>query len=139
MYDHTSPAPRNRPEGGAGSLASGQACLSAIVERIERAIDAETAAIRSDPGFDVKASNARKSRHLYELSKAFKGLKGADVPAEQHQALARLRDKLATNETVILAHLGAVNEVAAMLRGAIEHSEADGTYSDQQVGQARRE
>ena len=41
--------------------------------RIEQAVDEETASIRTDMNYDLKASNARKSRYLYELSRAMKG------------------------------------------------------------------
>ena len=48
--------------------------LSAIIGRIEETVEAETASIRTDIRFDIKASNARKSRYLYELNKAMSGL-----------------------------------------------------------------
>ena len=48
--------------------------LSAIINRIEETVDAETAAIRTDIRFDIKASNVRKGRYLYELNKAIAGL-----------------------------------------------------------------
>ena len=46
----------------------------------------------------------------------------------------RLRDKLATNEAAILAHLNAVNEVATLMQNAIQRSETDGTYSAGEFG-----
>ena len=48
--------------------------------------------------YDLKASNARKSRYLYELSRAMKGIGAAQLIAEQREAVVRLRDKLAKNE-----------------------------------------
>ena len=47
--------------------------LGALIGRIEEAVDEETSAIRTDIHFDIKASNARKSRYLYELTRALKG------------------------------------------------------------------
>lgn len=111
--------------------------LAAIIGRIEEAVEEETAGLRNDTGYDLKASNARKSRYLYELTRAIKG--GAEVEfLEQHrEGLTRLRQKLARNEAAILAHLSAVNEVAGLLKTAIQRSEADGTYSAGEFGWAK--
>ncbi|WP_246248989.1 hypothetical protein [Chelativorans alearense] len=108
--------------------------LLALIERITDAIEAETAAIRSDPKYDIKASNARKSRHLHELGKAFKGIVPEDLGVDHREAMLRLRGKLAANEATIEAHLGAVGEVAALLQKAIEQAQADGTYTVREFG-----
>lgn len=138
MYD-PSILTDTRPEGPAprSGGGSGSGSLMAIVARIEEAIDAETAAIRSDPGFDVQASNARKSRCLYELNRAIKGAGTGALSDEHRAAVERLRDKLAVNAAALQAHLSAVGEVAGILQGAIAHSEADGTYSAGAFGSGR--
>lgn len=107
--------------------------LGALILRIEEAISEETAAIRTDVHFDIKASNARKSRYLYELTRALKGA----VPAEHRDGLVRLRDRLADNEAAIRAHLSAVNEVATMMQNVIQRAENDGTYSAGEFGYGR--
>lgn len=111
--------------------------LSAIIRRIEEALDVETDGIRKDVDFDIAASNARKSRYLYDLNKAANALSPRQLTAEHRLGLERLRAKLEVNERVILAHLGAVREVADLLRGAIQRAEADGTYSAREFGTAR--
>jgi hypothetical protein len=111
--------------------------VAAIISRIEDAVEEETAAIRTDIHFDIKASNARKSRYLYELTRATKGLVEGEFPTELKVGVERLRDKLVANERAILAHLSAVSEVASLLRDAIQRSEADGTYSANEFGWAR--
>ncbi len=111
--------------------------LAAIIGRIEVAIDEETTGLRTEPGFDIKASNARKSRHLYELTRALKGIAETDVLAGHRDGLRRLRGKLAANEAAIQAHLNAVSEVARLMQNAIQHAEADGTYSAGEFGWAR--
>lgn len=108
--------------------------LTAIIGRIEAAIGEETAAIGSDPDFDIKGSNARKSRYLYDLNRAVKGLPGGRMPAEHRERLTRLRSLLAENERAVLAHLNAVNEVAGLIREAIQRAETDGTYSAGEFG-----
>lgn len=108
--------------------------LSAILGRIEEAVENETSSIRTDIRFDIKASNARKSRYLYELSKAVSGLGQIALPDEHRTGISRLREKLAANEEAILAHLNAVTEVAALMQDAIQRGEADGTYSASEFG-----
>ena len=110
--------------------------LAAVIGRIEEVIDAETVGIRSGVSFDLKGSNARKSRYLYELNRAMKG-GTPEYLAEHGESLLRLREKLARNEAAILAHLNAVNEVATLLKNAIQHAEADGTYSAGEFDRAR--
>ena len=117
-----------------------QACpgnLEAIIGRIEQAVEDETSAIRTDVNFDIKASNERKSRHLYELARAMKSIGEAGLPAEHRTGLQRLREKLAANEAAIRAHLNAVGEIAALMQSAIQNAETDGTYSAGQFGWAR--
>ena len=111
--------------------------LGALIGRIEDAVTEETASIRTDIRFDIKASNARKSRYLYELTRALKGAGQGSVPAEHRDGLIRLRDKLADNEAAIRAHLNAVNEVATLMQNVIQHAENDGTYSAGEFGYAR--
>ncbi|MDX8536397.1 hypothetical protein EN858_08500 [Mesorhizobium sp. M4B.F.Ca.ET.215.01.1.1] len=111
--------------------------LAAIIGRIEEAVDEETAGIRASTGYDLKASNARKSRYLYELTRAMKGANEIEFLEQHREGLARLRQKLAKNEAAILAHLNAVNEVANLLKNAIQRAEADGTYSAREFGWAR--
>ncbi len=103
--------------------------LASILNRIEETVDEETASIRTDMRFDLKASNARKSRYLYEFNKAVKGADASQLASEQREAITRLREKLALNEAAIRAHLNAVAEVAALIQQAIQNAETDGTYS----------
>ncbi|MCG7504699.1 hypothetical protein [Mesorhizobium retamae] len=111
--------------------------LTAIINRIEEAVETETAAIRTDMNFDLKASNARKSRCLYELNRAMKNLTVEDLVDEHKEGLLRLRGKLERNEAALLAHLSAVSEVANLMKSAIQHAEADGTYSAGEFGWAK--
>lgn len=123
------------PEAGAMTARTGS--LGTIIGRIEEAVEEETTAIRTDIHFDIKASNARKSRYLYELTRAMKSMGEAGFLAEHRTGIRRLRDKLAANEAAIRAHLNAVNEVATLMQNAIQSAEADGTYSAGEFGWAR--
>ena len=66
-----------------------------------------------------------------------KGVGESDFLAEHRDGIKRLREKLATNEAAIRAHLNAVSEVANLMQNAIQRSEADGTYSAGEFGLAR--
>jgi len=111
--------------------------LGAIIGRIEEAVEEETAAIRIDTSFDLKASNARKSRCLYELNRAMKSMGQSEFLEQHREGLVRLRQTLTRNEAAILAHLNAVTEVANLLKNAIQQAEADGTYTAGEFGWAR--
>ncbi|AZO11682.1 MULTISPECIES: hypothetical protein [unclassified Mesorhizobium] len=129
------PARTGAPETPAAFARPGN--LAAIIGRIEEAVDEETAGIRSGTSYDLKASNARKSRYLYELTRALKGANEIEFLEQHREGLSRLRQKLAKNEAAILAHLNAVNEVATLLKNAIQRADADGTYSASEFGWAR--
>jgi hypothetical protein len=129
--------PARAPSNDAAMVPTRPASLATIIGRIEEAVEEETASIRTDIKFDIKASNARKSRYLYELTKAMKGIGDPAVLTEHRDGIIRLREKLATNEAAILAHLNAVSEVATLLQNAIQHAETDGTYSAGEFGMAR--
>jgi hypothetical protein len=111
--------------------------LGNLIGRIEEAIAEETVSIRTDVQFDIRASNAKKSRYLYELTRALKGAREGIAPTEHRDGLIRLREKLADNEAAIRAHLSAVNEVAALMQNVIQNAENDGTYSAGEFGYGR--
>lgn len=108
--------------------------LSTIIGRIEEAVEEETVGLKTDRTFDIKSSNARKSRYLYELTRAMKGMGIQDIPPDQKAGIRRLRDTLARNEAAIRAHMSAVNEVATLMQDAIRRAENDGTYSAGEFG-----
>lgn len=132
------PTVQNLPAQARPASAARLGNLSAIIGRIVEAVDAETAAIRAgNADFDIKAANMRKSRYLYELTRATKGIEDAKVLAEHRDSLLHLRERLAANESVILAHMNAVSEVAALMKNVIERAENDGTYTEGEFGWAR--
>lgn len=111
--------------------------IAALIGRMEETLDIETAAVRSDPRFDINASNARKSRCLYELTRALRTYPEGRLPGEHRESIERLRGKLDANERTLKAHLSAVSEIATLLTETIQRSNADGTYSSAEFGWAR--
>lgn len=129
-YAATLARPRTAPQPAAPHAPAGQnGSLLTLIRRIQEAVDEETRGIRTDVKFDVAASNARKSRYLYDLNRASRGMAENLLRDEHREALAELKHSLALNEQAILAHLNAVREVADIIQNAIRRSEADGTYS----------
>jgi hypothetical protein len=110
--------------------------LPAILSRISQAVEEETAAIRAGADYDLKSSNARKSRYLYELTRATKGMEDSEALTQYRDNIEQLRQRLASNETVIRAHMSAVGEVANLMQDVLQRAEADGTYSALEFGRA---
>ncbi len=135
--DFYSQVPSSVPRPRADPQASQRgASLPGIIARIEEAVEIETKAIRTDVRFDLKSSNDRKSRYLYELNKAVRDIR-PEVLQANRDGIIRLRGKLAENEAAIAAHLKAVTEIAGLIQDAIEQSEADGTYDSAAFSRTR--
>ena len=132
-----SPAPLV-PAAQAARTNPGNLELGILLARIEEVIDTETVAIRTDVNFDIAASNARKSRHLYDLMRALRGQNDQALMEAFRPEIERLRDKLAINQQAVTAHLEAVTEVAALIKTALQEAEADGTYSQAEFADLKR-
>lgn len=103
--------------------------LQTIIKRIRECVEMETRAIQADSRYDAKQLNSRKSRLLYELGRAGRGLNPADFDNQCRKDFAELRKALAENESVLRAHISAVSEVASIVQDAIQRDETDGTYT----------
>lgn len=106
--------------------------IKSVLGRLEMIIDNENNRIGTDPEFDLKVSNAHKSRCLYELSMLFRDTDPADLAVAHIEQLHGLKKKLVLNARRVEAHLEAVRAVADILRNAVQNADADGTYSQEQ-------
>ncbi|KAA1186014.1 hypothetical protein FP026_02700 [Rhizobium tropici] len=106
--------------------------IKSVLGRLEMIIDNENNRIGTDPEFDLKVSNAHKSRCLYELSMLFRDTDPADLAATHIGQLHDLKKKLVLNARRVEAHLEAVRAVADILKNAVQNADADGTYSQEQ-------
>ncbi|MDK4721923.1 MULTISPECIES: hypothetical protein [Rhizobium] len=106
--------------------------IKSVLGRLEMIIDNENNRIGTDPEFDLKVSNAHKSRCLYELSMLFRDTDPADLAAAHIGQLHDLKKKLVLNARRVEAHLEAVRAVADILKNAVQNADADGTYSQEQ-------
>lgn len=103
--------------------------IDGLLARLEGVIDMENEALGSDPNFDLKRSNALKSRCLYDMTVLFRDIGPAQLAAPQQRRLSGLRAKLDLNRTRVQAHMEAVHDLADMIKETVAASEADGTYS----------
>ncbi|WP_342633275.1 flagellar protein FlgN [Phyllobacterium leguminum] len=111
------------------------------IERLETVVETETRMLLEGEHPDLVEINARKSRGLYDFTRAMnKASARAEASAMKalQPLLDRLRQKLERNCEALQLHLRAVGELSDIIRTAIETQEADGTYTLQnaRAGQA---
>lgn len=106
--------------------------IKSVLGRLELIIDNENERIGKDPEFDLKVSNAHKSRCLYELTMLFRDTDQHEIAKSYVDKMQGLKSKLATNANRVQAHLEAVRAVADILKSAVQDEDADGTYSQEQ-------
>lgn len=102
--------------------------LVAALNRLEETIDQETSALRALDASAIGEFNSRKSQSLLELDRAERLLRGRPLPPHVSDRLRTLQTKLESNRWLLLLHLEAVREVAAVIAGAMCEAESDGTY-----------
>jgi len=126
------------PRGNDGKGASAMLGLvESAIERLEEAVEQETAALQSRTTFDLKEFNDRKSRGLLELTRAMRLIDGTAPDARLITRLASLRAKLDINSAVLRLHLDAVHEISSAMAEAIRAADSDGTYSRPLGGRGR--
>jgi len=103
-----------------------------VLSRLEAVIDAENAAIGTDPDFDLARSNSIKSRCLYDMTMLFNGVRPGNLEPGHKQHLETVQAKLKVNSLKVKAHLEAVSDIADMIKETVAAWEADGTYSADQ-------
>ena len=106
--------------------------INGVLTRLEAVIDMENAALGKDPKFDLKQSNALKSRCLYDMTVLFRGIAPTDLSETQQRLLKNVKSKLDINGTKVRVHMEAVQGIADMIKETVNASEADGTYSEDQ-------
>jgi hypothetical protein len=103
--------------------------VESAIERLEEAVEQETAALQARAGADLREFNDRKSQGLLELTRAMRHIEGTVPEPALMQRLAGLRTKLEVNSATLKMHLEAVREVSTVMADAMREAESDGTYS----------
>ncbi len=106
--------------------------IKTVLGRLELIIDNENERIGKDAQFDLKVSNAHKSRCLYELTMLFRTTSPQELAVKHIEQMHALKAKLATNARRVEAHLHAVRTVADLLKNAVRDADGDGTYTQEQ-------
>lgn len=106
--------------------------VQGILGRLDEILETENERIGKDDTFDMRASNTRKSRCLYELTLVMRRLQPSELSEATAAILKNVREKLSLNHVRVGAHLEAVRAVTVILKDAIAAAEADGTYSAEQ-------
>ncbi|OLP55104.1 hypothetical protein BJF92_17055 [Rhizobium rhizosphaerae] len=112
--------------------ASSDTRIRNVLGRLEMILDNENSRIGVDPSFDLRGSNARKSRCLYELTMLQRDV----LPVQQSDLFVsqtkHIRAKLELNSSKVGAHMEACRSVVDLLKAAAQEAEADGIYSQEQ-------
>lgn len=106
--------------------------LQTVLGRLELIIDNENERIGKDAKFDIKTSNAHKSRCLYELTMLCRETSPEEFPTGFSSQMKFLKQKLLLNARKLEAHLNAVRTVTDILRNAVQENDGDGTYTQEQ-------
>lgn len=106
--------------------------ITSVLGRLEMIIDNENNRIGADPEFDLKVSNAHKSRCLYELTMLVRDTDPKELASAHVDQMHDLKEKLVINARRVEAHMEAVRAVADLLKNAEQEAEGDGTYSEEQ-------
>ncbi|GAB1582949.1 hypothetical protein PPNSA23_28920 [Phyllobacterium phragmitis] len=130
----TMPSPREiaAPAKAKGGTDAALKPVVLAIQRLENVVETETQLLLEGANPDLSEINARKSRGLYDFTRAMnKASALADAPMLKtlQPLLDRLKQKLERNCEALQLHLRAVGELSEIIRTAIETQEADGTYS----------
>jgi hypothetical protein len=101
--------------------------LSAVLDRLEKAVSAENKALEARGPIAFADINRQKSQSLLEVTRLSRSLPpGQEVHLKSR--VATLRDLLARNHRLLGFHLEAVREVSDLMLGMLSNAESDGTY-----------
>jgi hypothetical protein len=106
--------------------------IKTVLGRLEMIVDNENQRLGTDAEFDLKVSNAHKSRCLYELTMLFRSTDPKELAVAHIDQMHHLKEKLATNARRVEAHLQAVRTVADILKNVARDADGDGTYTQEQ-------
>ena len=100
-----------------------------VVERLIRAVAAETEDIAAGRPAPYALYGQSKSRGLLELNRLMPALAGANGSERLRAALAELNTALAANKRALGVQLKASMAVAEIIARAIRDGQSDGTYT----------
>ena|GEM_PF-5419462 len=99
------------------------------VARVEETLQAESVIISEYRNDELPALNERKTRALFDLDRAIKGLQPEEVSEDAWARVRHLRDTLEESRKLLLVHLTAAQEISALIEKVMAESDSDGTYN----------
>ena len=99
------------------------------VARVEETLQAETDVITEYRNDELPLINERKSRALFDLDRAIKGLQPEEVTEAAWARVHHLRDSLEENRRLLLIHLNAAREISELIERVMADADSDGTYN----------
>ncbi len=99
------------------------------VARVEETLQAESVIISEYRNDELPALNERKTRALFDLDRAIKGLQPEEVSEDAWARVRHLRDTLEESRKLLLIHLTAAQEISALIEKVMAESDSDGTYN----------
>ena len=121
-------AAQRGPQGAAARQSALDAALP-IVERLRKAVEAESADIEQGRLVNYEAYSLVKNQGLLELNRLAPAIGGPPPPGPLREALADLHAKLEINRRALALQLRACAAVAEIIARAIRDGQSDGTYS----------
>ena len=99
------------------------------VARVEETLQAESEIISEYRNDELPVLNERKTRALFDLDRAIKGLQPEEVSEDAWARVRNLRDTLEESRRLLLIHLTAAQEISALIEKVMAESDSDGTYN----------
>jgi hypothetical protein len=99
------------------------------IARVEETLQMETAIVSEYRNDELPMLNERKTRALFDLDRAIKGLHPEDVTEDAWRRVSGLRDQLEESRRLLLIHLNAAREISALIEKVMAESDSDGTYN----------
>ena len=99
------------------------------VARVEETLQSEAEIISEYRNDELPALNERKTRALFDLDRAIKGLQPEEVNEDAWARVRNLRDTLEESRKLLLIHLTAAQEISALIEKVMAESDSDGTYN----------
>ncbi|MEZ0169671.1 flagellar protein FlgN [Microvirga sp. TS319] len=103
--------------------------LTKSLDRLEETLDLETTALLSRDLNNLDEFNRRKSQSLLEISRMARSVEATSMDDLSVKRLERLKMKLEKNQEILERHMRAMQEISAVISGAIQAAESDSTYS----------
>ena len=116
--------PMREPQAPSGASRA----MWAVLDRLEQALDHETAELMALRSADFNRLNEIKSRLLLDASRAMRAMRDEVDDGRLIARLSSLRLKLEHNRMAIGMHLEAVREIASAMTSTLIDAESDGTY-----------